>query len=145
MRTVCVLNNVTMSRSCIKSQCVQTGNNVPIVQKNNALEKRINGPITRTLKQHTYLYDHHVGDKESLGEMVWLLHSSLPDILLKLLLSFLCASFRPSLIHLQASFKLPAGFHLALLQASFELASNIPLSFLQAHIQLPSGLSLMSL
>ena len=77
--------------------------------------------------------------------MVWLLRFNLPDILLKLLLSFLCASFQLTLSDLQASFKLPAGFHLALLQASFELASSIPLSFLQAYLQLPSGLSLRSL
>ena len=92
-----------------------------------------------------YLYDHPVGDKEIWGEMVWLLHFTLPDILLQLLLSFLCASFQLTLSDLQASFKLPAGFHLALLQASFELASSIPLSFLQAYLQLPSGLSLRSL
>ena len=92
-----------------------------------------------------YLYDHPVGDKEIWGEMVWLLRFNLPDILLKLLLSFLCASFQLTLSDLQASFKLPAGFHLALLQASFELASSIPLSFLQAYLQLPSGLSLRSL
>ena len=92
-----------------------------------------------------YLYDHPVGDKEIWGEMVWLLRFNLPDILLKLLLSFLCASFQLTLSDLQASFKLPAGFHLALLQASFELASSIPLSFLQAYLQLPSGLSLSSL
>ena len=60
-------------------------------------------------------------------------------------LSFLCGSFQLTLSDLQASFKLPAGFHLALLQASFELASSIPLSFLQAYLQLPSGLSLRSL
>ena len=60
-------------------------------------------------------------------------------------LSFLCCSFQLTLSDLQASFKLPAGFHLALLQASFELASSIPLSFLQAYLQLPSGLSLRSL
>ena len=77
--------------------------------------------------------------------MVWLLRFNLPDILLKLLLSFLCASFQLTLSDLQASFKLPAGFHLALLQASFELASSIPLNFLQAYLQLPSGLSLRSL
>ena len=77
--------------------------------------------------------------------MVWLLRFNLPDILLKLLLSFLCASFQLTLSDLQTSFKLPAGFHLALLQASFELASNIPLSFLQGYLQLPSGLSLRSL
>ena len=92
-----------------------------------------------------YLYDHPVGDKEMWGEMVWLLRFDLPDILLKLLLSFLCASFQLTLSDLQASFKLPAGFHFALLQASFELASSIPLSFLQAYLQLPSGLSLRSL
>ena len=74
--------------------------------------------------------------------MVWLLRFNLPDILLKLLLSFFCESFQLTLSDLQASFKLPAGFHLALLQASFELASSIPLSFLQAYLQLPSGLSL---
>ena len=91
-----------------------------------------------------YLYDHPVGDKEIWGEMVWLLRFNLPDILLKLLLSFLCASFQLTLSDLQASFKLPAGFHLALLQASFELASSIPLSFLQAYLQLPSGLTLIS-
>ena len=45
-------------------------------------------------------------------------------------LSFLCGSFQLTLSDLQASFKLLAGFHLALLQASFELASSIPLSFL---------------
>ena len=86
-----------------------------------------------------------MGDKEIWGEMMWLLHFNLPDILLKLLLSFLCASSQLTLSDLQASFKLPAGFHLALLQASFELASNIPLSFLQAYLQLLSGLSLRSL
>ena len=77
--------------------------------------------------------------------MVWLLRFNLPDIILKLLSSFLCASFQLTLSDLQASVKLPAGFHLALLQASFELASSIPLSFLQAYLQLPSGLSLSSL
>ena len=85
-----------------------------------------------------------MGDKEIWGEKVWLLRFNLPDILLMLLLNFLCASFQLTLSDLRASFKLPAGFHLALKQASFELVSNIPLSFLQAYLQLPSGLSLRS-
>ena len=66
-----------------------------------------------------YLYDHPLGDKEIWGEMVWLLRFNLPDILLKLLLSFLGAPFQLTWSDLQASFKLPAGFQLALLQVSF--------------------------
>ena len=73
--------------------------------------------------------------------MVWLLRFNLPDILLKLFFERSLLFFQLTLSDLQASFKLPAGFHLALLQASFELASSIPLSFLQAYLQLATELS----
>ena len=88
--------------------------------------------------------------------MMWLLHSHLPEIFLKLFLSFLWACFQLTLSNLQACFKFPSSLlevphELTFLEAPFQLASFpfelhigciLLMSFLQGLISLSLKLPL---